>query len=245
MISTKPYSSLKSSIEFPREFELQVYYANISDLNAEEFIDKLPLEEQIKSTQFLHQADRDLYIFSRYFLRSLMGTVLAENSLDLVFEYAPNGKPYLKYDRTLYFNISHVESTIAIAIGREELGIDIESLNRAGDLTKLESFLFSPEELSLYQTLPPAEKRSCFMNCWTRKEAVLKALGGGLTLPIHELEVTFLPEEKIKVKKIPFGDENPDDWYLESFTIENHLRGAIAAKGKVEKVNYYDLVELL
>jgi 4'-phosphopantetheinyl transferase len=88
----------------------------------------------------------------------------------------------------LCFNLSHPQGVALYAIARgREVGIDIE--RRREDFASLavaERF-FSPDEVTMLKSLAPDLRTSAFFNCWTRKEALIKALGEGLSHPIEPI----------------------------------------------------------
>jgi 4'-phosphopantetheinyl transferase len=84
---------------------------------------------------------------------------------------------------------------------------------------------FSPTEYECYQTLPDDIKLQAFFNCWTRKEAYIKACGEGLALPLSSFEVSFLPGEPPYLLR-------PAVWPMYAFSPAPDYIGALAVAGR-------------
>ena len=74
-----------------------------------------------------------------------------------------------------------------------ELGVDVEQLRKLDDPESIARRFFSPGEASELLSLKPEERGPAFFRCWTRKEAYVKAIGDGLTIPLDCFQVTLLP----------------------------------------------------
>ena len=119
---------------------------------------------------------------------SLLADILREEyaiSEDIHFVYGEHGKPSLSGHEGIFFNMSHCSTAVACAVSNQEIGIDIESLGRYKK--SLAEHTLSDEELSLLSHASfdglslEASKDLFFTILWTKKEAVLKLLGTGIT----------------------------------------------------------------
>ncbi|MBL1083118.1 4'-phosphopantetheinyl transferase superfamily protein [Streptomyces actinomycinicus] len=103
----------------------------------------------------------------------------------------PHGKAALDPAADLGFSISHSGPTVGLAVCRgAEVGLDVERLEEAPAVGLVAPRILSPAELAVLHTLVPADRPAALLRYWTRKEAVLKALGIGLGLPPSRLEVS-------------------------------------------------------
>ncbi|MDX1527991.1 MAG: 4'-phosphopantetheinyl transferase superfamily protein [Gammaproteobacteria bacterium] len=141
---------------------------------------------------------RQQYIIAQGLTRVLLGKLLAADPAALEFDRGPKGKPYLggKFsDSGVQFNMTHTShmALIAITLSRE-VGIDIERIRDNLQWEKLARRYFSPMEYSDYSRLPEAERLRAFFICWTRKEAVLKAIGTGLGGGLGSFDITVDPD---------------------------------------------------
>jgi len=99
------------------------------------------------------------------------------------FLIGEHGKPSLLEFPDIHFNISHCRAGIAVAIARRPVGIDIECIGRGNDV--LARHVLSAEEYALMQQSP--DPKAEFARLWTRKEALVKLTGRGLTDDLRQL----------------------------------------------------------
>ncbi len=141
---------------------------------------------------------RKQYIIAQGLTRVLLGKLLAADPAALEFDRGPKGKPYLGGefgDSGVQFNMTHTShmALIAITLSRE-VGIDVERIRDNLQWEKLARRYFSPLEYSGYCRLPESERLRSFFVCWTRKEAVLKAIGTGLGGGLASFDITVDPD---------------------------------------------------
>lgn len=77
-----------------------------------------------------------------------------------------------------------------MAVAREPTGLDVEALRSDLDVVALAVEALADEERAVLEALPAAERVAAFLTYWTRKEAVLKATGRGLSTPPADLTVS-------------------------------------------------------
>lgn len=156
-------------------------------------------EEWGRARRFRFERDRRRFTVARGVLRTLLGQYLGIDSRSIEFSYASHGKPFLAgalSAQRLYFNVSHSGELALYAIARErEVGVDIELVHTIDDAQQIAERFFSLAENAALRALPAEVKEEAFFTCWTRKEAYIKALGEGLSLPLHEFDVSLTPGE--------------------------------------------------
>ena len=139
-------------------------------------------------------------------LRSIIGNYLKMEPALLKFGYGPYGKPVLAKlpaDRTLHFNLAHSDGLLLVALSETSpVGIDIERVRPIDGVDALVDRFSSERTIIGWRTLPFNQRSRAFFKLWTRKEACLKAAGLGLAGPVEEIEVTFLPDEPVRVLKL-------------------------------------------
>jgi 4'-phosphopantetheinyl transferase len=113
----------------------------------------------------------------------------------LVFTLGPSGKPGL--DGGPAFNLTHTGDLLLVALAPEgALGVDAEEGRRLRDLEGLANRIFTREEREELFAVPPGPAReAAFLRGWTRKEAVVKAMGRGISLPLQQISVELLRSE--------------------------------------------------
>jgi 4'-phosphopantetheinyl transferase len=149
-------------------------------------------EEKSRAARFHFSKDAIHWMVCRASLRQLLGQVIGLIPSEVPFVFSEYGKPALDapFDR-LHFNLSHCPDLALIAISMDgPVGIDLESLDRAVDLLECENSFCHPEEIRLLPCETNA-RASQLLRIWTAKEAVLKALGTGLSFPPDEIQVIF------------------------------------------------------
>jgi 4'-phosphopantetheinyl transferase len=205
-----------------------LYYAFISDFEPSTLHHLLSLEEQQKLDKIRLAEDKNRFIVARAGLRKLLSYYLNVEHTKITIQYHPNGKPFVENNLGIHFNIAHTENLVILAFSiKNEIGVDVESLQRTFDTNKLSSFLFSEREYVQFQKLPRDVQKEAFVNCWTRKEAFLKAIGSGLTIPPQTIAVSFIPGEDAKILQYPQLNHDQKSWCLESFDIPGGYRGAV------------------
>lgn len=157
----------------------------------------LSLDERGRADRFHFVSDRNRFVSARGALRALLGAYLQQAPASLEFSYGPHGKPVLAGANTsneLCFNLSHSSGLAVYAIARKRnLGIDVEHVrpDSAGD--DIARRYFSAREVSELLALAPDARVEGFFNCWTRKEAYLKATGMGLQIALDSFSVNLSP----------------------------------------------------
>lgn len=176
-------------------------------------------------------------------LKKILAFYLQKGIEKIDFDYDTHGKPFLRMHPNLQFNCSHTSHTFAIGIMQEhKIGIDIEDKDRLVDISKLKRLLFSADELEHFESIAGAQSQQTFINCWTKKEALLKALGSGLTKAMNEFSVSGSENEAMKLNTIHPGLKD-NEWFVENFQLPGTIVGALATNGKVKSVNYMNINE--
>ncbi len=143
--------------------------------------------EIARANRFVHALDAARHLVGRALARRVLSAALACPLGD--FPPGPWGKPGIAGASpsgapAIDFSITHSGDIVLAAFCREAaVGVDVELSRPLPDILDLASQLH-PCESAAIRALPPAERVADFYRCWTRKEAVLKALGRGLSLPL-------------------------------------------------------------
>ena len=168
---------------------------NVSEERAEKLLELLSPDETDRAQRFRFAMHRIQFIAGRSMLRSILGGYLNIPPKDLAFRYNSYGKPFLAdhFDfGATRFNLAHSHGLGLLAVTRgREVGIDLEQMRPEVETLALAERFFAPEEVKVLMQLPPAEQRAAFFECWTRKEAFIKARGMGLSLPLNQFVVAF------------------------------------------------------
>ncbi len=149
------------------------------------------------------------FVIARACLRLLLGFNLGLDPRDVTIERSSYGKPETPpvNGRSLFFNLAHSRSTIVIALSRMgSVGVDLEYMDRNTNMMEVATNLFSSEESDQFAaTTDEHQRRLAFFRCWTRKEAVAKADGRGLSLPFTSFQVPFFETARTAPVRIEHG----------------------------------------
>jgi 4'-phosphopantetheinyl transferase len=163
------------------------------DIEWAEFISQ---DELARARRFKFPRDAYCFSASRALLRSVLATYAHCQPRDLIFGYTQKGKPFLTDDRHLRFNISHGDTAVLIGVTlQREIGVDVERVRYDFNVDEIAQRFFSSAEREAFAKLPMSQKHRAFFECWTRKEAFVKATGEGLSLPLDQFDVSFRPGE--------------------------------------------------
>ena len=189
----------------------------------------LSQDEQARSERFRFASDRGMFRYSHSLLRRLLAGYVDLLPGEIEFGYTKFGKPFLnnKHGKeSIEFNLSHSGDVVLIGITRNiPLGVDVEKIKPLPDLNKIAARFFSDSEQSDLSTLSGSAKIAAFYHCWTRKEAVIKATGEGLSMPLDSFRVSFLPGEPARL--IKSADQR--SWLLKDVESAQGYAAAVAA----------------
>lgn len=201
-----------------------------------ELLRVLSPDEIARADRFHFERHRRRFITCRGQVRKLLAGYLETGADQIAFRYGPRGKPALEApwsDSKLEFNVSNSHEAALLAVAPDcELGVDLEHVRVPHDFDGLAAQFFARVEVDSLREIPEDERLKAFFNCWTRKEAILKATGTGLSFPLDRVVVTLLPEEPARVVAFDDDPAAPSQWWLESLAPAPGYVGAIAARGE-------------
>jgi 4'-phosphopantetheinyl transferase len=148
-------------------------------------------EERRRAERFTVARPRRQFVITRGALRLLLAERMGCRAEALAFAAGPHGKPFLVAGAAapLAFNVSHSAGRALVAIGQRAIGVDIECLERKGDLDLIAKGVFTAAEQAELAARAAAERITLFFRLWTVKEALIKARGSGFAYPPARFEV--------------------------------------------------------
>jgi 4'-phosphopantetheinyl transferase len=215
---------------------VEAFFAKTKDISSEFFRLKKYIDDmdRLKANKLHFDADRETYLFCHTLLRLILSRKLNYDPLGISIIYDKNNKPRLEGD-SLFFNISHTREAFAFAISeRSEVGIDLEKVDKNIDFKSIIGSFFSSEERGFILE-SPFESRNKFFLLWTRKEALLKAIGTGIISNPSHIEV-FRQKNILSEKSLDnlVDDSIVCDHYIYSEKILNYyLSVAVPQRAKV------------
>ena len=214
-----------------------VYYTVFEDINIpidEKHIHGLPKEVAKEIIQYHKQDDINRLTAGKYLLKKILLNTDFDESIFSSYQIAENGKPFIPGFHP--FNISHSGQVVACAVLLEsgEIGIDIERI-REIEVTKFHKQFSAPEMMQILSSKNP---NTTFFEYWTMKEAVMKADGRGMRIPLHNI--------KLRRNKATIDDLNIE-WNLYPLnlheTVKSHLcTHLILSNTEIKKWELKDLL---
>ena len=201
--------------------EVHVWRASLDqpECNVGELLALLDSDERKRAERFHFRKDRDHFIVARGILRVLLGLYLNRKPTEVSFSYSLFGKPALEHEsgeHPIRFNLSHSHalSLYAFACGRE-VGVDLEYARADFASEEIAERFFSDGEVAALRALDPNLKTEAFFNCWTRKEAYIKARGEGLSHPLNSFAVSMIPGAPAALLSVEGDSDEIPRWALQ------------------------------
>lgn len=196
----------------------------------------LSSDEWDRANRFRFDKHRRQYVVGRGVLRSLLATYQGTRPELVRFTYGPRGKPFLASQEDLFFNLSNSDemALVGFVLGRE-IGVDIEYLKPMPDCEQISERFFSESEREVLRRMPAEVKEETFFNCWTRKEAYLKAVGEGLAAPLDSFDVTLAPGEPPRMLTLKGDAAAASRWLFEHLRPAPDYIGAVALERQSEE----------
>lgn len=188
---------------------IALHFATLEDLSSRQHELEVLLDrhERDRAARFVHDKDRLRYVLGHGFMREVLSAASGVPANGIDFTRGPFGKPSMD-GADFHFNFSDTKDAVLIGIGPEELGVDLETMERRVDHERVAVHYFTPEEVREMERASakaqvsrakvqgggdaaPAseESKRRFLEFWTRKEAVLKASGVGIMDDLKVLHV--------------------------------------------------------
>lgn len=178
----------------------------------------LSLDERIRADRLVPSGKYDQFVISRGMLKVILAEILGVTPGAVVISSTKYGKPYIKDEKSLHFNLSHSDyrCTIAIALG-QRIGVDIEKIDAERNYIGLSRRFFSAREKAELDVVIPAISDTEYMRrfyiCWTRKEAFVKALERGVGYGFGCFDVSVDPKQELTKIKCHAEPHKSEDWF--------------------------------
>lgn len=158
-------------------------------------------------------------------------------------ERGAQGKPFAPALPDLHFNLSHAGADVLLAFARAEpLGVDLERSDRRVAIDAIAQRHFAAAEAGVLARLAPERRRGAFLDLWTRKEAVLKAIGAGLSYGLQRVEFEVHADGSVGALHGPLAEDAAQgEWQLHRLAPAPGLVGALAWRGTPRRVRGFAL----
>jgi 4'-phosphopantetheinyl transferase len=221
----------RASLEPPRHV-LDRLLATLSD------------DEREKAARFRFPVHRDRFVAGRGIQRAILSRYLSIAPAAIRYRLTGHGKPELDGAAAasgIRFNVSNTESfaLLAFTLGRE-IGVDVEHLREMPDGEAIAQRFFSAPENQVFAGIPAHQRDLAFFTCWTRKEAYIKAVGEGLSMPLDRFDVTLVPGEPARLLRTRGNDAEAARWTLRELDPGPGYLGALAVEGAGWTLTQFD-----
>lgn len=152
-------------------------------LHAPRLVALLDGHERERLERFRRPADAARYLAAHALARLVLAEHLGTDPAAIVVDRTcrcgkPHGRPTVP---EVHFSLTHSGDRVGVALSAGgPVGLDVEELREMGDLDGLAGHTLSPDE-------PRPTSAAAFLQVWTRKEALLKATGEGLSSPMNAI----------------------------------------------------------
>jgi 4'-phosphopantetheinyl transferase len=172
-------------------------------------------------------------------LRQILTSYVAVTPAELRLTHASPGKPTLKDDSPLCFNLTHAGERAALVVAwRREVGIDLEPIDPELDVSPLLAVACSQTEVARIAVLPPHARPKAFLTSWTLKEVYLKGIGAGLSRDPRTVEVELPPRGRATIGDLLVQTEEPR-WSPCLLDTGVGWVAAVVVPGQLRSVSHY------
>ena len=203
----------------------------------------LTAEEEARARRLVAAPVRRGFIGGRWLVRSVLAALTGAEPRSLELQAGAHGKLFLAgHERDgPCFNLSHSGGLAAMALVRDRrVGIDIEAKRPLTDSVLMARRILGPRERARFEALPESARENALLAAWTRKEAVLKALGTGIAGSLRSIEMVADAGDHAVVH-----DAEPlMTWSLSALSMPPGYQGAVAVEGEARRLITWQALSL-
>lgn len=180
--------------------------------------------------------------------------VISDVNLPASCSSTAHKKPSLKTDAVgereagemLRFNLSHSGGIALLALAtRRDVGVDVEFMRDQISTDDLANRFFSHRESATLRALAPELRRTAFFKCWTRKEAFIKAKGGGLSIPLDQFDVAFAPTEQPALLRTAWDTNEASLWSMHDLAAGEEYAAALVVQDSPRRISCWQFTSAL
>lgn len=195
----------------------------------------LSADERARAARFHFPQHRTAFVAGRGVQREILARYTGLPPAALAYREGSHGKPELDGaagQMGIRFNVSNSGDLALYAVTvRRELGVDLEQLKPMPDGMDIASRFFSAPENEVFAALADDVRDLAFFRCWTRKEAYIKAVGEGLSMPLDRFDVAFAPGEPARILRTRGNPAEAERWTMLGLEPGPGYVGALAVEG--------------
>ncbi len=207
------------------------------------YSERLSAEELQRALRFRFERDRRRFVVRRAILRNLLASYQDCAAHTIRFTTGSCGKPEIEgavESGGVHFSCSHSADVGLVAVARGRvLGLDLEMHRPPNSSLEAVAGFFSPSERDELRRVPSEQWTKVFFDCWTCKEAFVKALGLGLSLPLDRFTVSVAPGATPRLVSLDGDLSVAERWALLSLEVGSDCSAALVVEGGGIAVHSY------
>lgn len=179
-----------------------------------------------------------LRLTRKMMLRLLLAAYVGVSPRELKLSRAASGKPQITAPANtgLVYSVSYSLDFMLVAVASQgRLGVDLEPLSRwvKQPMKLARRYLAPAEQEALAQVENEGQRRRDFLRLWTRKEALVKATGGGIVSGLDRFTVVDSDDHP---HLSAMQGEDPQQWHLRPIEPQPGLVGTVASDFPIEQL---------
>ncbi len=193
--------------------------------------------EHARAGRFAFARDQAAFVTTRAALRRALADTLGCAPHDVALVSRSNGRPALDdtHASALDFNVSHSGGMAAIALSHSgRVGVDIEAHDARRGLRELVPTVMGRRERHLLDCQPDdAAFADVFYACWTRKEAIVKGIGTGISTDLTAIDIPEIPSDGM----VPVASDAFPRWQLVTTRVRPGVTLSVALSGSDDPIH--------
>jgi len=216
---------------------VHVWHDTLDDDGPRLWSTSVPLSptDRARAERYKVPARRHAFERGRLFIRHLLGYYLGRPEITVELGVHENGKPFVHHhpgEASHEISLSHSGGVLLAAVSRAgEIGVDAEQIDPQVKHESIARRFFADEETAALAACGAAERERAFFRCWTRKEALVKALGDGLAHSLTTFAVSIEAVEVSPLLRTPAHWNGGAPWQLHDCAPGADYAGALAVRG--------------
>ncbi len=203
----------------------------------------LSRDECARAGRFHFPQHRLAYVFAHGVLRDVLSRYLHCPRGDIRFGQTSFGKPFLDETgggRALEFNLAHAGDRVLVGLSRgRRIGVDVEKIRPIEDILSIAESYFTPQECAFIFRQQPLDRERAFLCCWTRKEAYVKAVGKGLSIPLNSFDTRINQETAVFLESGP-GSTDEAIWQVANLDSGEGYVAAVAIETGMNRLVHFE-----
>lgn len=225
------------NLSLPDEVDLWRVSVSEAAIFRNVFQETLSNDEIEQAQRFRFDPDRERFLVAHGCLRLLLSGYLGVPASDITFSRTTHGKPFLQENSPLHFNLSHSGAWVLFAFSIQgPVGVDVEEVRPVKDSLGIARRFFSSEEFEQVRTAAEGKRDDCFFRIWTRKEAFVKAIGKGISVPLKSFSLPVSPGTVLW---------EGHSWWVQDLPLSENTLAAVASQNPLYQPQIRDVLEYL